>query len=363
MKQNDTLRIALIGDIFPGELPFTQNYGIRTQFEKHKGIPWIRKINEIVGKNDIIIGNLESPLVTEINSIKKTFFGNPEFVYFLKECGINVLNVANNHIMEQGNQGFQSTIQALNKAELGIVGHIIDSKSKIIYKNVKGLKIAIAGFSNVDLHVIQNDDHFAVLNEDNVINTLTTMEEHKADIKILCFHWGNEYVHIPSFEQRKMAYKFIDNGADVIVGHHPHVIQPYEEYKNGHIFYSLGNLIFDYNHSKMVSIGLVATIEINESKQIHINLNGVKLSYKNTVTSLPLDKFEKYYSNVIKLYDKFIILSDEKYQKCYHTLHKRNHLRQRIFMKTSIIKEFLRIKKKDKIFLIRNLFTYYFKKV
>jgi poly-gamma-glutamate synthesis protein (capsule biosynthesis protein) len=162
MKQKDTIIISLIGDIFPGELPYTQNYGIRSQFEKHKGVPWIRKIKKIVGENDIVVGNLESPLVAEVDTIKKTFFGDPEFVCVLKECGINVLNVANNHIMEQGNQGFQSTIQALNKAELGIVGHIIDSKSKIIYKDVKGLKIAIAGISNVDLHVIQNDNHFSV---------------------------------------------------------------------------------------------------------------------------------------------------------------------------------------------------------
>jgi hypothetical protein len=187
------------------------------------------------------------------------------------------------------------------------------------------------------------------------------MEEHKADLKILCFHWGNEYVHVPSLEQRKMAYKFINNGADVIVGHHSHVIQPYEEYKNGHIFYSLGNFIFDFVHSKMVSVGLVATLEVNESKQVHVNLNGVKLSYKNTVTLLPSYKFEKYYSIVTKLYDEFLILTDEEYQNRYQALHKRNRLWQRIVMKTSIINEFLRIKKKNKIYLIRNLLTYYLK--
>jgi poly-gamma-glutamate synthesis protein (capsule biosynthesis protein) len=359
MKLKDTIRLTLIGDIFPGELCYTQDYGIRTQFKKHKGIPWLREINKIVGENDIVVGNLESPLIDEVDSIKKTFFGNPEFACFLKKSGINVLNVANNHILEQGNQGFQSTIQALNKAELGIVGHISDSKSNIIYKDVKGLKISIAGFSNVDLHTIQNDDHFAVLNEDNVLNTLNEMEKNKADLKILCFHWGDEYVHVPSLEQRKMAYKFINNGADVIVGHHPHVIQPYEEYKNGHIFYSLGNFIFDYIHSRMVSIGLVATLEVTERKQIHVKLNGVKLSYKNTVNHLPSYKFEKYYSRVTKLYEEFSMLTDDEYEKCYHTLHKKNRIRQRFVMKKSIINEFFRIKKNDKIYLIRNLFTYY----
>jgi len=257
MNQEDMIGITLLGDIFPGELDFTQNYGIRTQFKKHKGIPWRKEIKKIVSDDDIVLGNLESPLVHEADAIKKTFFGDPEFVCFLRECGINVVNIANNHILEQGNEGFRSTIQALNNAELGIIGQSIDSKSKIFYIDVKGLKIAIAGFSNVDLHIIQNDNHFAVLNEDNVINTIESMEEHMVDLKILSFHWGNEYIHVPSIDQRKMAYKFIDNGADIIVGHHPHVIQPYEKYKHGHIFYSLGNFIFDYIHSRMVSFGLI----------------------------------------------------------------------------------------------------------
>jgi gamma-polyglutamate biosynthesis protein CapA len=360
MIQRDTLKITFVGDIFPGELPYTIGYGIRTQFENHKGIPWIVKIKEILGENDIVIGNLESPLVAETDAIKRTFKGNPEFTAFLMKCGINVVNVANNHILEHGNKGFHSTLKSLDDGRVGIVGYVKESETKIIYKVLKGLKIAIAGFSNVDLHVIQNDNHFAVLDEDNVINTLKTMDENKADLKILCFHWGNEYIHIPSLKQRKMAYKFIDNGADIIVGHHPHVIQPYEAYKNGHIFYSLGNFIFDFIHSQMFSVGLVATIELIGNKQVLVNLNGVKLSYKNTVTLIPPNKFHKYYEKIIKLYNEYIILTDEKYQDRYHALLKRNHLRQRILMKTSIIGEFLRINMKEKPFLIRNILTYYF---
>jgi len=359
MKQNETIRISLIGDIFPGELTYTQNYGIRTQFEMNKGLPWKGKIREIIGENDLAIGNLESPLLEKADSIKKTFFGEPEFPFFLKQCGINFINIANNHILEHGKLGFSHTIQVLEKAKFGVVGYMKDSKSNIVYEDVKGLKIAIAGFSNVDLQLIQNDGHFAILNEDNVLNTLREMEQQSADLKILCFHWGNEYVHIPSLEQRKMAYKFIDNGADIIAGHHPHVIQPYEKYKNGHIFYSLGNFMFDYIHSKMFSIGLAVNLVISENKQIHTNMSGVKLSYIDTINLLPAIKFEKYYSNVIKLYDKFCMLTDEDYQKCYHTLRKRNRLQQRILMKTSIIREFLRIRKEDKIWLIRNFSKYY----
>lgn len=359
MNQKNTINITFFGDIFPGELPFTLKYGIRSQFNRHKGKPWISKIKGILGDNDIIIGNLESPLVTEDDSLKKTFFGDPDFANFLKECGINVLNVANNHTLEQGNQGFSGTIGVLNKADLGVIGNNENSRSKILYKNVNNMKIAMAGFSQVDLHKIKNDDYFAVLDEDNVIKSLQEMEANNADVKILSFHWGDEYMYVPTLQQRKMAYKFVDNGADIIVGHHPHVIQPYEQYKNGHIFYSLGNFVFDFIHAKNVSMGMVASIEIKEGKQFNVDLKGVKLSYKNTVTLLSEAKFKKYYSRITKLYDRCKTMTDKDYQNSYRTTLKRNLLLQRIVMKTSLMNEFFRIKNNDKKFLLRNIFNYW----
>lgn len=361
MKQNEVIRITLVGDIFPGELIYTKDYGIRSQFERHKGKPWLSKIINIIGDNDIVIGNLESPLVDEKNIIKKTFYGHPEFSLFLKKCGINVINVANNHILEQGIQGFESTIQALNKAETAVIGQISEAKSNIYYKIVNGKKIAIAGFSNVDLHVINNDNNFAVLTVENVLKTLKEMEEANANIKILSFHWGNEYVHVPSLEQRKMAFKFIDQGANIIVGHHPHVIQPFETYNGGHIFYSLGNFMFDYIHSQIFSIGLVVKILVAKDNQIHSTLHGIELSYKNTITQLSQKTFEKYYLKILDQFSTFIKLTDEEYEKKYQSLLLKNHIQQRILMKTSLIKEFLRINRNDKGSLCANVFKFYFK--
>jgi poly-gamma-glutamate synthesis protein (capsule biosynthesis protein) len=362
MEQTKFINIAFIGDIFPGELSYTQNYGIRTQFNNHRGIPWIAKIKSIIGENDIVIGNLESPLVSENESIKKTFFGNPKFVEFLKESGINILNVSNNHILEQGKNGFQSTISELSNSDINIIGESIDFESKILLKEVNGLKLALAGFSNIDLNFIKNDDDFATLTEENVLNVLEKMKKLKADLKILCFHWGNEYIHVPSLDQRKMAYKFIENGADIIAGHHSHVIQPYEKYKNGHIFYSLGNFLFDYIHSKKVSIGLVARLEAARSKKIKVILNGVKLSFKNTIEPIPKSSFDKHYNTIDKLYKQFSNLTEDEYENRYNKLLKSNRLQQRILMKTSIFNELIRINIKDKKLLITNIFNYYFGK-
>ena len=217
MLNNNCIKITLIGDVFPGELPYTVDFGIKSQFRKHKGIPWSNKIKNIFGENELIIANLESPLIDENNTIKQTFFGEPKFAEFLKESGINVLNIANNHILEQGSTGFYSTINALDKLNLDVVGYIKDKKPNIVYKTFNNIKIAIAGFSDVDLEVIKNDNHFAILNEENLNNTLECIENEKVDFKIFCFHWGNEYINFPSLEQRKKAYNLIDKGIDIIL--------------------------------------------------------------------------------------------------------------------------------------------------
>lgn len=360
MNNSKVVKITLLGDIFPGELSYTRNYGIKSQFLKHQGKPWLPKIKEITEDGDIVIGNLESPLIAKNKTIKDTFYGSPVFAHFMKNCGINVLNIANNHILEHGPEGLKQTVQTLRNAELDFVGNIEGLKPNIVYKHIKGIKIAIAGFSNVDLDIIKNDNQFSVLNENIVLDTLHEMKEHKADIKILCFHWGNEYIHVPSLLQRKLAYKFIDSGANIVAGHHPHVVQPYETYKNGHIFYSLGNFIFDYIHSEMVSIGLISCLEILPSAQIIVRLKGTKLSYKNTVSLLPSNKFEKYYSNITMQYNKFKVLTDEQYNLHYNTLLRKNHIRQRALMKVSIIRELIRIKSKDKFHLLINIIVYYY---
>jgi len=355
------IRIKFLGDVFPAELDYTRNYGIRTQFLKHSGVPWIKQINEIIGDTDLVIANLESPLVDEKDIIKDTFYGHPEFASFLKKSGIDVVNVANNHILEQGSKGFKQTIDFLDKAGIGIVGYQENGRSRITYRNINGLKIAIAGFSNVDLEVIKDENHFAILREEDVIATLVEMKSNGADFKILNFHWGNEYVHVPSIAQRRMAYNFIENGADVIVGHHPHVIQPYEKYKNGHVFYSLGNFMFDYIHSKVISIGLVASVEINTTKQVKVELQGVKLSYKNTAVSMPPTEFEVFYSKISNLYRESCKMSDDNYQLAYKKEHRKNHLWRRFVMKTSLIQEFFNVSLKDKGLLLRNVFSYYLK--
>jgi poly-gamma-glutamate synthesis protein (capsule biosynthesis protein) len=209
---NSFVRINLIGDIFPGETAFTLQYGIKSQFDKHKGKPWISKIKNLLEGSDITIGNLESPLIDDDKTNKRTFYGHPEFAEFLKECRINVINVANNHILEQGSMGFDSTIKVIEKSGLHVVGNYHGNLPNIKLLRVKNINIAIAGFSNVDLIKINNDNKFIELNEDIVIKAIELMKARAADIKIISLHWGHEYIQFPSFDQRLMAYSLLKRG-------------------------------------------------------------------------------------------------------------------------------------------------------
>lgn len=353
------LKISLVGDVFPAELPFTVGFGIKSQFEIHKGKVWAKRIKSITGESDIVIGNLESPLLKQEERIKETFFGHPDFAKFLKNSGIGIVNIANNHILEHNKNGFNCTKRILSDNNIDFVGNEESGKSNVLYKTINGLKIAVAGFSNVDLHVINNENNFAILTEENVIDSLNEMTSQNVDLKILCFHWGNEYVHIPSIEQRKLAHKFIDAGADIIAGHHSHVIQPYEEYKDGHIFYSLGNFMFDYLHSKMIRIGLAPNIEIDLEKKLSVNLKGVELSHKDTISLMSEKKFSKFYSKINNRYNSFIELPDDLYKKKYLKMLNRNRFHRRLAMKTYVFVEFFKISNTSKIALIKNVNHYY----
>ena len=360
-EQNKSIRMAFVGDIFPGELPYTIGYGLRTRFLSHKGVLFKGIIKEIIGENDIVIGNLESPILANANERKKTFFGDPEFARFLKNNGINVLNLANNHVLEHGDQGFRQTVNILKGEGINIIGTTSDKSHKIYFKDIKGIKIAVAGFNNVDLNVINDYEHFDILSEEKVITALKIMAEENANVKILIFHWGNEYIHIPSLEQRKLAYKFIENGANIIIGHHPHVIQPYEQYQDGHIFYSLGNFIFDNIHSEKVSKGLVVNLEVREDKLMKFKLSGVQLDDLNIVSKLPYEKFKEYFKGITELYSEFQKLTEKEYEKRYILLQKRDHTIQRILMKTYLMKQLIKIPMKNKKLLIRNLVNYFIK--
>jgi poly-gamma-glutamate synthesis protein (capsule biosynthesis protein) len=189
-----------------------------------------------------------------------------------------VLNIANNHTFEYGSAIFSDTIEILENAGIQVCGRrnsTIDYYSMPVFLNIKGLEIGILGynwigkdkFNEADTYIAQSHDSIvnytwnrdgvkdaelqSVVHEknQNVIHDLRKLKQ-TVDFVILMTHWGFEFVHVPPLGVKLEARSFIDAGADLIIGTHPHVIQGMERYNNRSVFYSLGNFIFDSRDSK-----------------------------------------------------------------------------------------------------------------
>jgi len=213
---------------------------------------------------DYIVANLEGPISEKGVRVgsKYSFRMNPKVTIALSRANINILNLANNHIFDYGKVAFEETLKNLDKNKIKYFGNSYEPL--IIEEN--GTKIGFLGFSDFFKHLEAKEGKIgiAVINEN--ISEIIKKVKKKVDILIVSFHWGEEYKKFANEKQRKLAKTVIDAGADLIIGHHPHVIQNIEKYKNKFIFYSLGNFVFDQDFSKETMIGGGVEVYVKDKK-------------------------------------------------------------------------------------------------
>ena len=208
--------------------------------------------------NDYNILNLEGVLSEQGNAQKKqvTFRFDPkQVISLLKKYGFNAINLANNHILDYFAEGDRETRDSLTKSGIISFGGYESSAKTCTTVTKNDLKIALCGFNDVG----------GIL---PIRSSLKIISDAKKghDFVFLNVHWGEEYSTVPTARQKDLAHKFIDAGVDLIVGHHPHVIQPMEIYKEKPIFYSLGNFIFDQSSPKGVETGLSVGVVASSQK-------------------------------------------------------------------------------------------------
>ena len=228
---------------------------------------------------DYRIVNFEAPITGILDPIKKrgpNLFVSPKHVEHLKFANFNLLTLANNHIMDQGDIGFKETIKTLDKNNLEYVGagNNLESAKKIFYTNINSLKIAILNFTENEFTIASDNKPGA--NPLDIIDNYNNINEAKinADYVIVIVHGGHEEYNLPSIRMQKTYRFFIDGGADAVIGHHTHCFSGYEIYNNKPIFYGLGNFIFDR--------------ENNENKPWNFGFS-VKLLLKKTEKSLSFE--------------------------------------------------------------------------
>lgn len=216
---------------------------------------------------DLISANLEGA-VTDRGAhyapiLSNDFAFSSDLVAVFKKLKFNFFNLANNHLTDQGQQGVEETRDNLDKLELSYSGcadgQVADCSSKIIEK--ENMKIGMAGFSMVY-------KNFDLAEAVNAIKELKT----KTDLVVVNIHWGEEYNHDFNKNQQQTAYALIDAGANIIIGHHPHVVEGLEIYKGKLIFYSLGNFIFDQYFSTDTQEELSVGIDFSLNKGFKVFL-------------------------------------------------------------------------------------------
>lgn len=215
-------------------------------------------IERFLGGNDITIANLEGSFTDfnpkPLNPNNLTFTFDPAIVPTLKKIGFNLFNLANNHSLNFGKEGLNQSRGYLQKNLLGYFGDPSNINDISIIREIRGIKIGFVGYNEFDN-----------TNIDKIITEIKNLKQ-LVDFLVIYTHWGTEYRINFSKSQQSKAHQFIDAGADVILGSHPHVIQPIEIYKNKVIFYSLGNFLFDQTFSQKTQQGLGVGIDFGKSQ-------------------------------------------------------------------------------------------------
>ncbi|HNX10683.1 MAG TPA: CapA family protein [bacterium] len=207
---------------------------------------------------DLIMANLEGAVTNQgahyAPQNAYDFAFSPELIAQLKPYGFNFFNLANNHFSDQGEKGVKETrdnLTALGIDHSGSVDAQADGNS-VIVKEIQNQEVALVGLSMVY-------NHF------DLAKAVKIIKEQKAagHLVVVSIHWGTEYQHQYNKIQENIGHSLVDAGADIIIGHHPHVIQGMEIYNNHPIFYSLGNFIFDQYFSADTQNGLALLADYN----------------------------------------------------------------------------------------------------
>ena len=237
---NPTTLIA-VGDIMLGRY-----CNVQMLKQKDFRYPFL-KTADLTSSADIAFANLEAPLVENCPTTPTgmIFCARPEAIQGLKFAGFDILSLANNHILNYGQKGLKQTQTFLSSSN--ILYTPLSSSNNLAIKQVNNTKF---GFLSFDLVTYPQTPFLSLISQ--ISPTV--------DILIVSLHWGVEYQKTPTSQQKDLAHQIIEAGAKVILGHHPHVIQPVEEYKSGLIFYSLGNFVFDQFWSEETKKGIVAKI-------------------------------------------------------------------------------------------------------
>jgi len=332
------VKLAAIGDIAlsHGYNELLVSYGPDYPFAK---------VRSFFKEHDIILANLEAPFCKsgETYPLKCSLRADPKYITGLKTAGINLVSLANNHILDYRELAFSKTRELLDQYNIkhfGAGNNLREAREPVVY-NVKGVSSGFLGYCDVQIdspfYASEQKRGISPLKMEYLKNDIAKLSQ-KVDIVIVSLHWGVENWSYPTPQQRKQAHQIIEYGADIIIGHHPHVIQGIEQYQGGYIIYSLGNFLFsDINwswvneNSKTINSKVILENKNRESLILSMTFDskGIReIEYRPCVIDADsqvnlLDYDHKIMKRLNNLSQKMMIDDYEKFWRRYQTMKRR----------------------------------------
>ena len=231
-----SLTVSVVGDCTLGtDETFSYDTSLNAYYDSYGKDYFFQNVKSIFQEDDLTIANMEGTLTTLDTRAEKQFAfkAPPEYAQILSSGSVEAVNMANNHSHDYGEQSYTDTLSALDQENIVHFGY-----DETAVMDVKGIKVGLVG-------IYELNDHLG--REQQVKDNIAKVKEEGAQLIIVIFHWGNEKEEVPDSNQTTLGRLAIDEGADLVCGHHPHVLQGIETYKGKNIVYSLGNFCFGGN--------------------------------------------------------------------------------------------------------------------
>ncbi len=246
VESTDCLTLVFTGDVL-------LDRGVRPHAEREGVVALFAGVDSVFRQADAVVINMECPLTDTISPVNKhyIFRADTRWAKDLRKAGVTHAALANNHTNDQGRQGLRSTYHHLKQADIEPLGYGFsrEERMKPIIIRKGGIEIALFNSVTVPLENWYDLDErpgICQASASVLANAIRAYHAVHPSAKIIVvLHWGIEFQTIPSIQQRKDAQILISAGADAIVGHHPHVVQPLRYINGKPVFYSLGNFVFD----------------------------------------------------------------------------------------------------------------------
>ena len=315
-----TFTLTAIGDVMCHNTQYWDAYQKETNTYDFSYV--FNDIKYDIQKGDIAVASLETCFAGEERGYSNypTFNSPDSLAYSLKDIGIDVLSTAGNHCLDMGFDGLSRTIDVLNKADISHLGtyQTQEERDKILFKYTKGLKVAFINYTYGTNGIpVPSDKPYCVnlIDKDLIKKDIETAKSQDADVIVACMHWGTEYQTSANKEQEDLADFLFQNGVNIILGNHPHTLQPMEKRtvtledgstQDGFIIYALGNFICDQNAE-------------NTRNSIILNLSITK-QVDGSITIDNVDYIPIYmYKDASKSVQKMKVLNIEKTLKLYES--------------------------------------------